>query len=102
MKRTTTSKGLILIAVTAMLTGCVKHGGPKLTSIAISPATLTLIAGHTKQLTAVGKYSDGSTKDLTGTATWSSNNSYPSEQIHTFRGRDRMLKLRHAGCESGC
>jgi transposase len=27
---------------------------------------------------------------------------YPSEQIHTFRGGDRMLKLRHAGYESGC
>ncbi len=43
-----------------------------LTSIAVTPAAPTVVAGATQQFTATGHYSDGSTKDLTSTATWSS------------------------------
>ena len=43
-----------------------------LTSISITPAITSLNVGATQQLTATGKYSDGSSKDLTSTVTWSS------------------------------
>ena len=43
-----------------------------LTSIAVSPIAPTVVAGATQQFTATGHYSDGSTKDLSSTATWSS------------------------------
>jgi len=48
---------------------------PVLFSISLSPASVTLNAGQNQQLTATGKYSDGSTKDVTSTAAWSSSNS---------------------------
>ncbi|MGA2511319.1 MAG: Ig-like domain-containing protein [Candidatus Acidiferrales bacterium] len=47
-----------------------------ITSIAVTPATVTLIAGQTQQLTATATatYNDGSTGDVTSTAAWSSSN----------------------------
>lgn len=45
---------------------------PTLTSIAVTPASLTVAIGATQQFTATGSFSDSSTKDLTSTATWSS------------------------------
>ena len=45
---------------------------PSLTSISVTPAQPSIALGGTQQFKAVGTYSDGSTKDLTGTATWSS------------------------------
>ncbi len=47
---------------------------PTLTAISIAPDNATLQAFSTVQLTATGTYSDGSTQDVTGTATWSSSN----------------------------
>lgn len=41
-----------------------------LSSIAITPAPVTLASGASSQLTATGTYSDGSTRDLTNNATW--------------------------------
>ena len=46
--------------------------GATLTSIAITPSNPSLPVGLSQQLTATGTYSDGSTQDLTNTATWSS------------------------------
>ncbi|HVN21205.1 MAG TPA: Ig-like domain-containing protein [Dongiaceae bacterium] len=43
-----------------------------LTSISVSSASASVQAGATDQLTATGKYSDGSSQDLTTTVTWSS------------------------------
>src|SRR5438309_2765284 len=43
-----------------------------LQSIQVSPDSSTIAAGQAKQFTAIGKYSDGSSKDLTTSATWSS------------------------------
>ena len=43
-----------------------------LQSIAVAPAGKTLAPGMTEQYTATGSYSDGSTKDLTGSAAWAS------------------------------
>ena len=43
---------------------------PTLTSITVSPATVTISVGTTSQLKAQGTYSDLSTADLTDSATW--------------------------------
>ena len=45
-----------------------------LTSIAISPASFSLKVGKTLQLTATGTFSDGSTRNLTSEAKWTSSN----------------------------
>jgi hypothetical protein len=45
-----------------------------LQSITVAPLTFTLPAGSTKQFTATGTYSDGSTLDITTQVTWSSSN----------------------------
>jgi len=43
-----------------------------LTGVSVTPATITLSAGATQQLTVTGTYSDGSTKSLTANATFDS------------------------------
>lgn len=43
-----------------------------LESITVSPANPTIAVGMTQQFTATGNYSNGSTQNLTGSATWSS------------------------------
>jgi hypothetical protein len=48
---------------------------PILVSIAVAPANSSIMLGTTKQLTATGTFSDGSTQDLTNSAAWSSANS---------------------------
>lgn len=45
---------------------------PTLSSIAIGPQDPTITTAQTQQMSATGTYSDGSTKDLTGKANWSS------------------------------
>ncbi len=45
---------------------------PILTSITVTPANPSIAAGTPQQFTATGTYSDGSTQNLTSTATWSS------------------------------
>jgi hypothetical protein len=57
-----TVSGSALLSVTA----------PVLQSIAVAPRNPPLVAGMTVQLSATGSYSDGSTQDLTASATWSS------------------------------
>ena len=58
------------------LTGC--GGGQSsppnvvLTSIAVSPAAMSVALGLTKQLSASGQYSDGTTHDVTATVSWTS------------------------------
>ncbi|MFZ0954047.1 MAG: Ig-like domain-containing protein, partial [Candidatus Sulfotelmatobacter sp.] len=48
---------------------------PILVSIAVAPANSSIMLGSTEQLTATGTFSDGSTQDLTNSASWSSANS---------------------------
>jgi len=43
-----------------------------LVSITVTPADATIVVGMTKAFTATGKYSDGSTQNITTTVTWSS------------------------------
>ena len=45
-----------------------------LVSIAVTPANPDVILGTLNQFTAIGTYSDGSTKDITASVTWSSSN----------------------------
>ena len=47
-------------------------GAATLVSIAVSPANPSIAAGNSQPFTATGNYSDGTTKDVTSTATWSS------------------------------
>lgn len=48
------------------------NSGRKLTSISVSPANLSLAVKATEQFTATAKFSDGSTRNLTSSAKWSS------------------------------
>jgi trimeric autotransporter adhesin len=45
---------------------------PVLTSLAITPATSSIVAGKSEQFTATGTYSDGSKQNLTSSVQWSS------------------------------
>ena len=45
---------------------------PELLWIAVTPVDASVAAGLTQQFTATGTYTDGSTEDLTATATWDS------------------------------
>lgn len=51
------------------------RGGPDATAIAVSPSSATLNPGVTQQFTAVAQYSDGSQKDVTRSAGWTTSNS---------------------------
>lgn len=48
---------------------------PTLTSLAVSPTSASIVESQTQQLTATGTYDDGSTKDLTGSASWTTSDS---------------------------
>jgi uncharacterized protein YjdB len=76
-KAASSSNKLLLVAVLAILgalAGCADAHLPLLTSIQVTPANSTLDIGQTQQFTAVGTFSDGSSKDLTSLVTWSSSN----------------------------
>jgi Bacterial Ig-like domain (group 2) len=47
---------------------------PVLSSVTVSPSSGSYVAPATQQFTATGHYSDGSTKDITLSVTWSSSN----------------------------
>lgn len=53
----------------------VTNGMKTLTSLTVAPQVTSVVKGSTQEFTATGKFSDGSTSDLTDTATWSSSNS---------------------------
>jgi len=74
-----------ILSFCLLLAGCsgVKNvsgggGGPNsasLTALAVTPGAVTVAAASTVSLRAMGSYSDGSTKDLTSSVTWSSSDS---------------------------
>ena len=68
-----TFAALFLLALAAGCRGFFVN--PTLTSLAVSPTSASLIEGHTQQINATGTYDDGSTKDLTGSATWTTSDS---------------------------
>jgi hypothetical protein len=44
----------------------------QLSSIAVTPPSISIAVGYTEQFTAIATYGDGSTQDITASATWSS------------------------------
>ncbi len=58
--------------VSGTITISVSAASPTLTSLAVTAAASSVSAGQTTQLAASGTYSDGSSKDLTASAVWSS------------------------------
>jgi hypothetical protein len=69
---------LAAVACILSVSGCGGGGGddgtpaPVLQSIAITPTFTAAAVGQTRQFTATGTYSDGSTQNVTATASWSS------------------------------
>jgi uncharacterized protein YjdB len=53
-------------------TAGVTVSGPSLTSITVSPLVFSIASGQSKQLSALGTYSDGTSQDVTSQATWTS------------------------------
>jgi len=53
-------------------TGAVVVSAPSLSSIAITPAVFSIASGQTKQLSAKGIYSDGTTQNVSSQVTWNS------------------------------
>src|ERR1039458_5365731 len=66
------------ILLISSLTACSGGAGssqptaPTLTSISVTPATPSVVAGLTQQFKATGTYSDSSTADLTNAVLWTS------------------------------
>ncbi len=50
-------------------------GPPNLTSIAVSPGVTSIAVGNNQQFVATGVYTDGSSQNLTASATWTSSSS---------------------------
>ena len=70
---------LTLLLGVFLLAGCGGDGssndaGATLTAIAVTPANPSIPSGVTKQFTATGTYSDGTSDDITALVTWSSGN----------------------------
>ena len=68
---------LAALVMATLLEACSGHGSntpvaPNLSTIAVSPASASIAVAGTQQFTAIGTYTDGSTKDLTSSVTWSS------------------------------
>jgi trimeric autotransporter adhesin len=56
-------------------TAGVAVAAPALSSITVAPATFSIASGQSKQLSALGTYTDGTSQDVTGQATWSASTS---------------------------
>ena len=75
---TVTAVGVGTATITAALDGVsgtitVTVPPPALVSLAITPANPAIAKGSAQQLTAMGSFDDGSTKDLSSSVMWSSN-----------------------------
>src|SRR5512140_3446375 len=78
-----TTRCVVLCLLAAIVVGCAAPAetesssavtGVTLKTIAVTPTTTSAFAGATEALTAIGTYSNGTTQDLTATATWTSSN----------------------------
>ena len=74
--------GTVLAIVVSALESCGNSQGnstppqpPSLVSLVLSPAQTSVIAGKSQQYSLVGKYSDGTMKDVTSSARWSTSDS---------------------------
>jgi len=67
--------GLCICAMVTLFPSCADFWvDPKLTSVAVSPASASVAVGKTAQLSAVGGYDDGTSKKL-NSVSWSSSDS---------------------------
>jgi uncharacterized protein YjdB len=71
--------GLIALIMLGTLIGCAGNsasggggGNPSLTSLSVTPAVFSMGMGSSQQFAATGKYSDGSSSDLTTSVQWTS------------------------------
>ena len=62
----------LLLLVSCGGSGSGPSGSAKLQSVSVTPANPSIAVGATQQFKATGNYSDGSSKDLTSSATWTS------------------------------
>lgn len=67
----------LFAVIAALLAGCGGGGPsgtqpPSITSVAVTPTTVNVALGLTQQFSAKAAYSDGTTADVTSSATWSS------------------------------
>ena len=70
--------------------------GPALVSIEVAPSETTVLVGRRQQFTATGTFTDGTTQDLTATATWSSSD--PSlAAVSNEAGAQGVAEGRQAG-----
>jgi uncharacterized protein YjdB len=63
----------LLVLLSILLSSC--NGffvDPTLSSVTVTPSTPSVAVDSSKQMTATGTYNDGSTKNITGAVTWSS------------------------------
>lgn len=86
--RNCTRKLLLFAALSALVSavGCTGFFvNPTLSSLAIGPQSQTITANpvQTLQMSATGTYSDGSTKDLTGKVSWSSDSTTSCASINS-------------------
>ena len=56
-------------------TAGISVSAPTLSSIVLSPTVFSIASGQSKQLSALGTYSDGTSQDVTSQATWNSSTS---------------------------
>src|SRR5579862_4892488 len=76
------SQLVLALSLSAALTGCIGSGAstantppPAVTSISITPNNSAVTVGKGLQFSAQATYSDGSSKDITSTATWQTSDS---------------------------
>jgi Bacterial Ig-like domain (group 2) len=65
---------IFLVAALSSCTGNAHQNQPQLASLAVSPAQATMATGTTQQFTATGRFTDGSSQDMTATTVWNSQN----------------------------
>ena len=62
----------ILLSTTLFLSSCDLFGNSTLSSIAVTPETPWVAIGATRQMVATATHSDGSTKNVSRSASWTS------------------------------
>ncbi len=63
---------IVMASVDGLTANYSLTNGKILKSIAVTPTSPAIVKGDSQQFTAIGTYSDGSTQNLTSTATWAS------------------------------
>ena len=85
------------VTITAVFDGVAASTGmtvssARLTSIAITPADITIAVGTRMQLIATGTYADGYTGDVTKTVKWTSSDKSIASVINNPRKRRAQLR----------